>query len=68
MIHANHYNKVHSILPLVGFLLYFVSMELFNMKVDYRGSYFSDVWNMLDGIFLGLLGTYIVMYFRSEDH
>lgn len=68
MFHANYYNSPGSIFPLVFFLFYFVFMELFNMKVDYRSSYFSDVWNILDFTFLILLGTYVFMYFRSEDH
>lgn len=67
MIHANYFTSTVSILPLIAFLIYLVSFELFTIKVDYRSSYFDDVWNTLDLIFLVLLGVYIVQFFRIEE-
>jgi hypothetical protein len=44
------------------FLVYFISNELYTIFKDYKGSYFSDVWNLLDMLFIILLGSYIVTH------
>ena len=67
MIHANNFRSTESVLPLIGFWIYFLSFEIFTMKVDYRSSYFADVWNTLDLLFLVLLGVYIGKYFYSVE-
>ena len=67
MVHANYFDITASVLPLIGFLIYFVSLEIFTIKIDYRSSYFSDVWNALDFLFIVLLGFYIVKFFLIPE-
>ena len=67
MVHANQFNTYVSIAPLMLFLKYFVSMELITIKVDYRSSYFTDIWNLLDLLFIGLLSAYIAQYMFTDN-
>ena len=67
MVHANDHENATTIYPLIAYLVYFVSMEVIAVKVDYKSSYFKDVWNLLDFTFIGLLALYIITWFRSES-
>ena len=63
MVHANYYDKVSSIYPLIIFLLYFSSIEILQILVDYKQNYISDLFNILDVTYLVLLAAYLYQYF-----
>jgi len=67
MFHAQSELSDESIIPLMIFLAYFVAMEIFTISVDYRGSYFSDAWNIMDFLFIALLGVYIFLFYTIEE-
>ena len=67
MVHANHFDSKGSIFYLVFFLTYFLGMEALQFYCDYKSRYSSDIYNLVDGIYLILLGAYIFTYFRTED-
>jgi hypothetical protein len=67
MFHAHLEQSEESIIPMMGFLVYFVAMELFTICVDYKNAYFKDVWNTLDFLFLALLAAYIYLFIMSEE-
>ena len=61
--HADNYTEVSSIYPLIFFFVFFTSLELLSIAVDYKENYTSDIFNYVDFGYLSLLLTYIIMYF-----
>ena len=67
LVHANHFYEESSVYQLYAFVVYFVAMELYQIKVDYRSTYFQDPWNLMDVAFITLLFGYVVKYHSSEN-
>ena len=67
MIHASHIEELWSIYPIGVYMAYFTIFEAFQIMTRYKSAYSSDLWNLVDLVFICLLGGYIFTSLQSEE-
>ena len=67
MVHANDFVNKYTVYLLIFFLTYFVGIEVLQFTCSYKSRYSADIYNLVDAIYLLLLGFYVFLYFRTEE-